>query len=132
MDRNTAIGLVVIGIILSVFTIFNQPSEEELKAQKEEAKKEQEAKEKAKKDKKAEKSSSDEKEAPSQTLSADWEPKLDDEGNRVEADSGMIVLSHSIDERDTTVALELFEEPKEAKIAEKEAALTEKQNLINS
>ncbi len=31
MDRNTVIGLVLIGLILSVFSIFNRPSEEELK-----------------------------------------------------------------------------------------------------
>ncbi len=31
MDRNTVVGLVLIGLILSVFSIFNQPSAEELK-----------------------------------------------------------------------------------------------------
>lgn len=31
MDRNTVIGLVLIGLILSVFSIFSQPSEEDLK-----------------------------------------------------------------------------------------------------
>ncbi|MFT7345212.1 MAG: YidC/Oxa1 family membrane protein insertase, partial [Lentimonas sp.] len=30
MDKNTVAGLVLIGVILSVFTIFNQPSEEDL------------------------------------------------------------------------------------------------------
>ena len=45
MDKNTIIGLVMIGLILSVFTIFNKPSEEELKA--EEAKLEQQAIDKA-------------------------------------------------------------------------------------
>jgi len=45
MDKNTIIGLVMIGLILSVFTIFNKPSEEEIKA--EQAKLEQEAKDKA-------------------------------------------------------------------------------------
>ncbi len=33
MDKNTVVGLVIIGLILSVFTIVNQPSEEELKKQ---------------------------------------------------------------------------------------------------
>ena len=33
MDRNTTIGLIVIGVILSVFSIFNQPSEAEIKKQ---------------------------------------------------------------------------------------------------
>src|SRR5690554_7654819 len=31
MDKNTIIGLGLIGVILAVFTFFNQPSEEELK-----------------------------------------------------------------------------------------------------
>jgi len=34
MDKNTVVGLVLIGLILSVFTIFNKPSKEELKAKK--------------------------------------------------------------------------------------------------
>jgi YidC/Oxa1 family membrane protein insertase len=51
MDRNTVIGLVLIGIVFSVFTIFNQPSPEELAKQKKELK----AKEEAKKKKEAEK-----------------------------------------------------------------------------
>ncbi|MFN5786493.1 MAG: membrane protein insertase YidC [Flavobacteriia bacterium] len=36
MDRNTITGLVLIGLILSVFTIMNQPSEEEIKKQQKE------------------------------------------------------------------------------------------------
>ncbi len=40
MDRNTILGLVLIGSILAVFTIFNRPSEEELKKQEERDKKE--------------------------------------------------------------------------------------------
>ncbi len=45
MDKNTIIGLVMIGLILSVFTIFNKPTEEEIKAEK--AKLEQKAKDKS-------------------------------------------------------------------------------------
>jgi YidC/Oxa1 family membrane protein insertase len=41
MDRNTIIGLVLIGTIFSVFTIFNQPSAEEQKKRTEGIKKEQ-------------------------------------------------------------------------------------------
>ena len=33
MDKNTTIGLIIIGVILSVFSIFNQPSEAEIKQQ---------------------------------------------------------------------------------------------------
>ena len=36
MDRNSVIGLVLIGLILSVFAIMNQPSEEEIKKQEKE------------------------------------------------------------------------------------------------
>jgi YidC/Oxa1 family membrane protein insertase len=38
MDRNTVIGLVLIGTIFSIFTIFNQPSKEELAARQKEQK----------------------------------------------------------------------------------------------
>jgi type II secretory pathway component PulM len=33
MDRNTLTGLVLIGLLLTVFTIINKPTEEELKQQ---------------------------------------------------------------------------------------------------
>lgn len=36
MERNTIVGLVLIGLILSVFTIFNQPTKEELEKQQQE------------------------------------------------------------------------------------------------
>lgn len=48
MDRNTVVGLVLIGLILTVFSIVNQPSAEDLKKQ-EKAKKELAAKEAKKK-----------------------------------------------------------------------------------
>ena len=51
MDRNTVIGLVLIGVILSVFTIVNQPSDAEIKKeQKELALQKKQAKEAAKAD----------------------------------------------------------------------------------
>lgn len=39
MDRNTTIGLILIGILLTVFTVMNQPSQEDIQK----AKQEQEA-----------------------------------------------------------------------------------------
>ena len=48
MDRNTLTGLVLIGLLLTVFTIINKPSEEELKAQQEKVEKEKLAQSKAK------------------------------------------------------------------------------------
>lgn len=98
MDRNTGIGLVIIGIILSVFTIFNQPSEEELKKQENKAKKENSVKNKT--EKKSEKSVKDET-----TASINWVEKLDDDGNRVPADSGMVVMTDKTTGRDTTIAI---------------------------
>ena len=50
MDKNTIIGLVMIGIILSVFTIFNKPSEEEIKAEKAKIELQQESREIAQKE----------------------------------------------------------------------------------
>lgn len=41
MDKNTIIGLVLLGTVFSVFTIFNQPSAEDLSKQKEKLKKEE-------------------------------------------------------------------------------------------
>ena len=40
MDRNTTIGLILIGIVLTVFTVINQPSQEDIKKAKEAQKKE--------------------------------------------------------------------------------------------
>lgn len=37
MDRNTLTGLVLIGLVLTIFSIINQPSEEDLKKAKIEA-----------------------------------------------------------------------------------------------
>ena len=47
MDRNTLTGLVLIGLLLTVFTIINKPSEEELKQQEAEIAKAKEAKAKS-------------------------------------------------------------------------------------
>jgi YidC/Oxa1 family membrane protein insertase len=43
-DKNSIIGLVLIGAILLVFSIMSSPSEEELQAKKEEQKKKEKAK----------------------------------------------------------------------------------------
>lgn len=41
MDRNTVVGLVLIGLILSVFAIFNKPTEEEIQAKQDKLRSEQ-------------------------------------------------------------------------------------------
>ena len=40
MDRNTTIGLILIGLVLTIFTVINQPSQEDIKKAKEAQKKE--------------------------------------------------------------------------------------------
>src|SRR5690554_968680 len=86
MDKNTIIGLGLIGVILALFTFFNQPSEEELKermAQQEQlAQNQKDAVEKADKaDKIAKKSV--EKAEPVALLDLNGEPVLDSLGNVV-------------------------------------------------
>ena len=49
MDKNTLTGLVLIGLLLTLFTVFNRPSEEEIKErQKTELAKQKKSKEKNK------------------------------------------------------------------------------------
>ncbi|MCH2225735.1 MAG: membrane protein insertase YidC, partial [Crocinitomicaceae bacterium] len=97
MDRNTVVGLVLIGLIFSVFTIFNKPSEEEIKA-------EQEKIEKAL----AEKKAADEKakkEANSKTvdLAENWKPKTDEQGNQLTDSTGALIYTDSITKIDTVL-----------------------------
>lgn len=92
MDRNTIIGLVLIGSILSVFTIFNQPSaEEQAKQQKELAiQKEADKKDKAEDAKNAQA----EKDEATKTASAasTLKPKLDKKGEQVVSEKGLVYI----------------------------------------
>lgn len=63
MDKNTIIGLVLIGTVFSVFTIFNQPSADDIAKQREELKKEQTLQEEKQKIKDEAKFNTSEKEA---------------------------------------------------------------------
>ena len=98
MDRNTVTGLILIGVILSAFAIFNQPSDEQRKEMEEKARKERAAKE-LKKKSKEEKAVKELK-----MLEANWVPKLDEEGNPAPADSGMVVYQDTITGQDTMIA----------------------------
>lgn len=81
MDRNTIVGLVLIGLILSVFMIFNQPSEEEI----EKARQEQLANEKAL----IENSDLDTLNSDTLRLANHLVPKLDEEGNQLKDSTGL-------------------------------------------
>lgn len=96
MDRNTVIGLVIIGLILSIFTIFNKPSEEEVKAEQERieklAQEEQKQADEAKKN------------TESETKVADnLAPKLGEDGKQLMNEEGMPVFYDSITKRDTVL-----------------------------
>jgi len=103
MDKNTLIGLGLIGAILVTFSMFNQPSAEEIKKQQEEAtKKEQEAK---KKEKEVESNSS------TLVLNDDlipegWVAKRDSKGNYIKDDKGAVVIQDTIRQIDSFLVVE--------------------------
>jgi YidC/Oxa1 family membrane protein insertase len=102
MDRNTLIGLVLIGIVFSVFTIFNQPTPEELaKQKKEQAKKEQVDKKKEKNQKKVEKKPSQPAVYQPKQI-GDFQPKRDANGQPVKASNGY-VYTNSKTKQDTVI-----------------------------
>lgn len=116
MDRNTITGLILIGVLLSAFAIFNQPSEEDRKKMEEKARQDQEAKNKKKdSDKKKAKADDD---APKR-LEANWVQNLDANNEPVAVDSGMVSLLDTITGNDTIVSLELVPMPKKEKVATK-------------
>src|SRR5690554_2739278 len=90
MDKNTIIGLGLIGVILAVFTFFNQPSEEELKermAQQELVAQQQ--KEAAEKTESKITKKTVENPAPKAVLDENGNPVLDSLGNTVYANDSL-------------------------------------------
>lgn len=101
MDRNTIIGLVLIGLTLSVFTIFNQPTEEEIAAQLEQAKNEQgEFK-------------AETKESSAVQLDSNLVQKLDNDGNPLEDSSGGIWYKNKTTNIDTLILRQDLNDNKE-------------------
>ncbi len=96
MDRNTIVGLVLIGLILSVFTIFNQPSEEEIKAEQDRIA--QEEADKAN----AEAAASDTLDV--EELSSPLVPKVDENGEQLIAETGELMYTDTITGKDTLIA----------------------------
>lgn len=93
MDRNTVIGLVLIGTLLTVFTIFNSPSEEEL------AKRKKETKQKEQLDKKEAESNEDAIAQKKQiTTDSTWVAKLDSTGKQITKDSGLVYTNKATGE----------------------------------
>lgn len=110
MDRNTLIGLGLIGVILAIFTYFNQPTEAEIAAEKEklelaEQKKQEQAKEKEKvsTDKKVDKNA--DQNSPS-ALPDHFVAKLDEEGNPLLDSLGRAIFLDTIADKDTVIVQE--------------------------
>lgn len=97
MDRNTIIGLTLIGVILVTFTIFNQPSAEEIKKEKQRVEAEKKKK-KAEEEQKAIAHKQDAKPA----VTAELQPKKDKNGNQVvDAEGNKVYLDST--GRDTII-----------------------------
>jgi YidC/Oxa1 family membrane protein insertase len=112
MDRNTIIGLTLIGVILVVFTLFNQPSAEDLKKQK--AQTEAAAKKKEKADEAAEKvadekaAAAEKKEAEQKLAKAGYVAQKDAAGKTVVDAKGNTVYAKG--DKTATVATIIEEE----------------------
>src|SRR3989338_1167747 len=100
MDRNTVIGLVIIGLILTVFAIFNKPTEETLKNDQNKTEQVDSNAEDKEEDKKVDKVDEPEKKVPVSSLI----PKLDNAGQQVISADSLLVFTDTITGRDTTIA----------------------------
>jgi YidC/Oxa1 family membrane protein insertase len=130
MDRNTIIGLVLIGSILSVFTIFNQPSaEEQAKQQKELAmQKEADKKEKAEDEKNAAKEK--EEVVKSAAVASNLVPKLDKKGEQVITDKGLVYID-TLTKKETIIPVKIEKRQSEASPEQKgELIRLENEKLI--
>ncbi|MEX2483604.1 MAG: membrane protein insertase YidC [Brumimicrobium sp.] len=103
MDRNTLVGLGLIGVILAIFTYFNQPSPEEIQAQKEKqelAEKRVEEKRKLEKEQSEDDSSSEENDKNGSHLIR----KVDEKGNALVDTLGRQIYIDTVTNRDTVTA----------------------------
>ncbi|MCJ8290791.1 MAG: membrane protein insertase YidC [Crocinitomicaceae bacterium] len=104
MDRNTIIGLVLIGLTLTTFAIFNQPSEEEMKAAQVKAKQEQVKADQKKKDTQKKKKEAKAKvDADTIEMTANWTPKLDEDDQFLKDSLGSFIYQDTLG-NDTLIA----------------------------
>src|SRR5680860_41295 len=100
MDRNTLVGFGIIGVILAVFTFMNQPSEEEIQAQKEKMElAEKRAEENRKLEEEQSKESNKEIEESTNTII----PKVDEKGEVVIDSQGRVIYTDTVKKRDTII-----------------------------
>lgn len=99
MDRNSVIGLLLIGAILIGFSIFNKPSQEEYEQAQKEAQEKKEKQDSIRKTK-----SRKEVEAQTATLDSNWVAVTDSSGNQVVDSLGNFVYRDTANNLDTTIA----------------------------
>jgi len=100
MDRNTLIGLGLIGVILAIFTYVNQPNPEEIRKQQELAQQELEQRQAENKiEEEVEKNENSQN--VSNALPEHIVQKLDDEGKVIKTDNGAVVYFDTIAMKDT-------------------------------
>lgn len=128
MDRNTVIGLVLIGVILSVFTIVSQPSESEMKKQRQEianAKKKE-----AEKDKEAVKTKAAKAKAiVNKSVADSLVPKKDEAGKQIATSKGL-VYTNTKTKKDTTISFDIKEHPSTLVVTKGELFKLENDKLI--
>lgn len=117
MDRNTLIGLGLIGVILAIFTYVNQPNPEEIRKQQELAQQELEQRQ-AENKIQEEEEKNEQSEKQNKALPAHIIQKLDDEGEVIKSDNGAVVYFDTIAKKDTifsdnTSVTELVEKKEE-------------------
>lgn len=103
MDRNTVIGLGLIGVILATFTFLNKPSKEELEKQKKEAQeiaREQKSAQSEKETYRAEKKAAASAAAVKDT---NLVPKLDDKKVQLTDAEGKLIFTNKITGKDTAI-----------------------------
>jgi len=103
MDKNTVIGLVIIGVILSVFTIFNQPTEEELKEKQAKTELAEKRKKENEKNTSNELEKSDSSTSDATAGANSLVAKLGEDGKQLESE-GLLVFTDTLTKKDTLIA----------------------------
>ncbi len=116
MDKNTLIGLGLIGVILAVFTYINQPDPEEYRLQQEALKEEQDERLRLAKE---EREKADE--AASPQVPENWIPKTDEEGIVVTDSLDRIIYVDTIQGIDTVLIATESIETAEAQVEESDS-----------
>lgn len=98
MDRNTLIGLGLIGVVLAIFTYINQPDPELIRQQQELAQKELEERQRAQREQ-----ADESLEEAENILPTNWIAKTDEEGNLLKDSLGVQIYLDTVTQRDTTI-----------------------------